>query len=386
MPYLSAYSAKSLQASFKKLVDICPVFEPSQKKKDLKGLKYLPNIPLGWAIVFPLESAIDFNILTLKDSRDFELSLISWETIGSIIKLHEKFRWFNNTKSLWISPEDIISQVGKQFILIKRVNHSSLISTFQVSAFEYQSNIVKNTEYDSSINSNVPIFLFTLPDKFPLNVEINNNIPISYSNMATNIKCVQQLCEASFVALSQHSISRFKLNLELSFTENSIFYYNKSENSAPVGHVEGLYKYMDLFISFPTKFSSILEKDLNAVLQLDKNNLSNFLFKVPKIENRFNFIHHDIPFINSNIRPPFFLQLRNSYNLDNIEINGKSLCCLAILNEKDTNMLHFAETFQTEFNPSCNQFLQFVVSDNNNNVIFLHPDSLIIISIFSNIS
>ena len=70
--------------------------------------------------MFPLESAIDFNILTLKDSRDFELSLISWETIGSIIKLHEKFRWFNNTKSLWISPEDIISQVGKQFILIKR--------------------------------------------------------------------------------------------------------------------------------------------------------------------------------------------------------------------------------------------------------------------------
>ena len=149
--------------------------------------------------------------------------------------------------------------------------------------------------------------------------------------------------------------------------------------------MSNIYQFLDLYISFPTKFAPILLQDDNTVLQLDAFNTNNFLYKVPRHNNRYCFLHNTMPLINTVIRPPFLLQMKNSYNEYNIEINEHKLSCLAILNEKaNTNVLDFIETYETSFSPYPNQYLQFVITDNKNNIIYLHPNSLIMISIYSN--
>ena len=378
---MSAYSASDLRSAFKKLIDINPVFKP--KTNNTKGI--MPNLPIGWAVAFPRYSGNDFQITTSEEANDFEISIYPWNKIHTLFKRTDKFKWFDNN-SLWVQPENIITQTDfSEYIVVKRIQHSNLINKFDVSQKAYKSDIVQGIPLADlmAINSNVPLLLFTLPEMVPLNIEINNDIQISYSNMGTNIKCLRNICESTFVGLTQSSISRFRLEHELAYTENTIFYYTKSDESLYLGHVVSIYEYLELFISFPTKFSAILEQDYNAVLHLDETNPSNFFYKIPKINNRFEFVHSKMPLVNNDIKPPFFLQLKNSYNEANIEINGKSLSCLAILNEKNTNILEFSETFQTEFLAVPNQYLQFIVTDINNNAIYLHHDSLIIISIFS---
>ena len=384
IPYVSAYSANDLRSAFKKLTEINPIFKP--KTPLLKGI--MPNLPIGWAVAFPHRSGSDFYINNSDESKDYEISIYPWNQIHTLLKRNARFKWFDsNTNNIWLHPENIITQPDTtEFIVVKRTGYSELISKFDVSVMAYRSDIVQNLNKAvlTSINSSVPLFLFTLPDIIPLNIEIDNNIQISYSNMGTNIKCLQNLCESAFVGLSQSSISRFKADYELAYTENTVFYYTKSDQSVFLGHVVSIYEYLKLYISFPTKFSAILNYDYDAVLHVDEHNTSNFLYNVPKVNNRFEFVHYKMPLVKNDIKPPFFLQLKNSYNEPNIEINGKVLSCLAILNEKHTNSLEFSETFQTNFLAFPNQYLQFVVTDINNNVIHLHKDSMIIISIFSN--
>ena len=82
---------------------------------------------------------------------------------------------------------------------------------------------------------------------------------------------------------------------------------------------------------------------------------------------------------------PFLLQLRNSYNTNNIEINGKQLTCLAILKEiPNSNSLQVLESYPSSFCPYPNQNLQFVITDHRNKPIFLDPNSLLIITLFPN--
>ena len=236
-------------------------------------------------------------------------------------------------------------------------------------------------------HQNVPVFLFTEPKKIPLHVDLSPKHRIlSYSNMETNVTCLQNICEAAYVSLNQSFFSRYNLNMELHYTDNTIYSSKTSDIKELKGVISNMFENLNLYLSFPVKFATILHKEMmNEILQIDARNSENFIFKIPRNKNRFYFLHDSMPLISSDIRPPFLLQLRNSYNTNNIEINGKQLTCLAILKEiPNSNSLQVLESYPSSFCPYPNQNLQFVITDHRNKPIFLDPNSLLIITLFPN--
>ena len=388
LPHLSVYSDININTALKKLKECCPMLKNLTKTNSAQVGSHFPNLPLGWGIAFPIDSAVDFIINSIPGSSDYNITVEPWESVKKIIKLHSQIKLSGSNGSVWIQPEDIIPQTGEEYYVVKRVKVSNIISKFNATSVLFNKNFVYDTVRDSSIiNSNVPVFLFTYPEKYPLDIGLaKKNQLISYSNIDTNMKCLQSICESTFIALSQASISRYKGDCELTYTDNIIFYNKTIGLTIDLSHdITNIYDFLELYISFPSKFYTVLEYNNDAILHIDPLNHKNFLYKVPRTDNRFHFTHSSMPLCNSNIRPPFLLQMQNSYNNHNIEINGKNLSCLAILQErKNTNMLDILETYQTRFFPSPNQYLQFVITDNKNNIINLHPNSLIIVSIFTN--
>ena len=392
-PHLSIYSGDTIKSAFQALKEICKVFKNKNNKAN-----HFPNIPVGWSLAFPKRCCQDFQIHAIDNAPvlDYDVTIESWENISNKIKLQNTFQCFSYEKgtkkvaSNWLDSENMISQIGMEYYVVRRIKNSNFISTYDCTVLEFSNEFVKSDTFDTTVlNANVPLFLFTEPLKVSLELGLSvNNQMLSYSNMTTNVNCLKHLCETTYLALSQPSFSRYNPDLQLEYTDDTIFYhdkYHKSDFLQHQGSVSNIYQFLDLYISFPTKFAPILLQDDNTVLQLDAFNTNNFLYKVPRHNNRYCFLHNTMPLINTVIRPPFLLQMKNTYNEYNIEINEHKLSCLAILNEKaNTNVLDFIETYETSFSPYPNQYLQFVITDNKNNIIYLHPNSLIMISIYSN--
>ena len=388
-PHLSVYSASSIHAALKLIKDLCPVFKNITKTNSAQLQDDFPNIPIGFAIALPKRSCIDFNMKSILESPDHIVTIEPWTTIHKHMKLNNKIVWSYNNKTNWINVEDIISQPGEEYYIVKRIKDSKIITKYSGTPYKYNRAIVRNTVNDADIiNTNSSVFLFTFPDTYSLQLGIaQKNQIISYSNKDTNLKVLQNICEATYVALTSNSFLAYKGNCELHYTDNTVYVYDKNEISSKMLIITNIYELMNLYISFPVKFSTILENDNNAILHIDPLNSNNFLYKVPKVNNSFHFTHSSLPLSNNIIRPPFLLQMRNSYNNNNMELNGKLLTCLAILQEKkDSNILSIIETYQTKFFPSPNQYLQFVITDNKNNIIHIHPSSLIMISLFFNVT
>mgnify|MGYP001227946932 FL=1 len=323
-------------------------------------------------------------------SIDYNVSTVPWEILHNKIKLQKNIQWVSNKNSYWISSEDIHSQPGNEYYVIKRSKNSDYITNFITKVTDTYSKTIVSEDIPAATvlnHQNVPVFLFTEPKKIPLHVDLSPKHRIlSYSNMETNVTCLQNVCEAAYVSLNQSFFSRYNLNMELHYTDNTIYSSKTSEIKELKGVISNMFENLNLYLSFPVKFATILHKEMmNEILQIDARNSENFIFKIPRNKNRFYFLHDSMPLISSDIRPPFLLQLRNSYNTNNIEINGKQLTCLAILKEiPNSNSLQVLESYPSSFCPYPNQNLQFVITDHRNKPIFLDPNSLLIITLFPN--
>ena len=354
----------------------------------------MPSLPVGWNLAFPKKCCQNFTISAMDSAPfiDYTITTVTGAFLSNKIKLQPvAIQWFEyKTKPTWVFPENIGISNSEEFLIIKRIRNSDFISTYTCDVLDYKQEFVQSDEFDStSLNNNVPIFLFTDSSTFSLDLDLGtHNRCVSYSNIETNVNVLKSICEATYLQLSKQYFSRYNPDLYLEYTDHSIFYrdkHTKFEFLEYQGTVANILPFLELFLSFPSKFASILLPDTNAVLHLDSKNPNNFLYKIPRNINKFSFLHNAMPLMINDIRPPFLLQMKNSYNACNIEINEKQVSCLAVLSEKaNTNVLEFLETFETNFSPFPNQYLQFVITDNKNNIIFLHPNSLIMLSILSN--
>lgn len=351
----------------------------------------MPHIPPGWGIAFPEECIDHFEIDPI--IKDYNVEIKNWDFIRSKIKFQENIVYThhkdNNQKTEYVlNSQSFINQQTKKYVFIQRI----AVNDITPSKFESRPNIdYVNTilGIKGALTNLPPVFLISLPDKYlSLDLKINRNtLCFSYSNIQTNIKCLQYLCELVYIALNRDAITQFKNKYELHYSDNSI-YYNYTQDFLTKADMKekefiNIYEYLSIYISIPLSLSSIFNSDI-SVLQIDPNNSNNFLYSIPKNQNKYEFLHYKMPLRIKDINPPFLLLLKNSYNKHNVNFNGRKFTCLGTLIEtENSNKLKFTDTFESEFDQFPNHNLQFVITDlNNTRSIKLHPNSSLLVSIF----
>lgn len=378
---MSVYSAKQLSFAFR---HISKRFAPTVTYN-------LPNIPPGWVFAFPVKS-MDYFDLDPVSEEDYQIEIKDGSTIRSLIKKQEDISYSlirdnKSAKEYILSPSDFTTELTQNFYYITRKKvSSSLPSLFNHSMADNYRSTISGVTGPGATPTIPPVFLLSLQNQFlPLDLKINRNaLCFAYSNIPTNIKSMEYLCELIYTALNRVAISHFKNGYDLVKSSDAIFYH-----AAKIPSVEHLpyniYEYLDIYISFPITLSSILMNS-DAVLEIDPFNSENFLYKIPQRNNKFEFVSHTMPLKMKDKNPPFLLLMKNSYNKHNVNLNGHHYTCMGILREKNnTNELIFSEIFDTAFDPYPNQYLQFMISDiNNRHSIPIQPDSILMVAIFDN--
>ena len=373
------YSAQSLSYAFRHI-----------SKRFATTVTYdLPNIPPGWIIAFPVKSMTDFQLDPISE-EDYQLEIKDGSAIRSLIKRQENISYTRikenkGTTEYVLTPLNFTTELAQPFYYITRKKvSSSLPSLFSYNyADEYENTISGLTGVVKTIP---PVFLLSAQNQFlPLDLKINRNtLCFAYSNVLSNIKSMEYMCDLIYTALNRVAISHFKNGYNLAKSSDAIFY--QAVKNPVIEHLPlNIYEYLDIYISFPIKLSSILVNS-NAVLEIDPLNSENFMYKVPQNNNKFEFLSHTMPLKLKDINPPFLLLMKNSYNQHNVNLNGHHYTCMGILREKNyTNELIFSEIFDTAFDPYPNQYLQFMISDiHNRHSIPIKPDSILMATIFDN--
>lgn len=382
---MSVYSAKDLSTTFK---IISKRFSPTKTS-------FLAHIPPGFAIAFPVECVEYFDPDPM--ITDYKVEIKNWDYIKSKMKLQENIVYTHHTNNNQkiehvLTPDKFLTQQIKKYYFVERIAvHDSIPSKFESSPNDDYVNTILGIK--GNLTSLAPVFLISLPEKhLSLNLKINRNaLCFSYSNIQTNIKCMQNLCELFYIALNRDAITLFKNKYELQYADNALYFnysqeFLKEADTMKEKEFINIYQYLRLYISMPVTLASIVKSD-DSVLQIDPNNSNNFLYQIPTSQNKFEFLYHKMPLRVKNINPPFLLLLKNSYNQHNVNFNGKKFTCLGTLIEtENSNKFKFTETFESEFNPIPNNNLQFVLTDlHENRSIKLDSTSSLLVSVFDSL-